>query len=142
MNKKYIALLLIFPLLSVSLFIGKVNAEAPTEKMVEKTEWTVEEVKSMVDYYADKHGLSRQVLHKVISCESQYNEHAVNWRDSHRLSKGSHGVAQFSRETFNGFAKQMDRSDYDNPYNPNQALDVASWAIKKGYGSHWSCYSK
>ena len=66
MNKKYIALLLIFPLLSVSMFTGKVNAEAPTEKMVEKTEWTVEEVKSMVDYYADKHELSRQVLHKVI----------------------------------------------------------------------------
>ena len=107
MNKKLIALLLIFPLLSVSLFIGKVNAEAPTENMVERTEWTVEEVKSMVDYYADKYELSRQVLHKVISCESQYNEKAVNWRDSHRLSKGSHGVAQFSKETFLGFAKQI-----------------------------------
>ena len=142
MNKKYIALMLIFPLLSVSLFIGKVDAEAPTEKMVEKTEWTVEEVKSMVDYYADKHGLSRQVLHKVISCESGYNENAVNWRDSHKLSKGSHGVAQFSKETFIGFAKRMGHEEYDNPYNPKQALDVASWAIKNGYGTHWSCYSK
>jgi len=140
MNKKYIALMLIFPLLSVSLFIGKVNAEAPVPEI--KTEWSVQEIKSLVDYYADKHGLSRQVLHKVISCESQYNEQAVNWKDSHRLSKGSHGVAQFSKETFLGFAKQMDRTDYDNPYNPNQALDVAAWAIKNGYGNQWSCYSK
>ena len=143
MNKKYIALLLIFPLLSVSMFIGKVNAESPTlPPEPVKTEWTVEEIKSMVDYYADKYGLSRQVLHKVIACESQYNEKAVNWQDSHRLSKGSHGVAQFSRETFNGFAKQMGRTDYDNSYNPNQALDVASWAIKNGYGSQWSCFNK
>lgn len=140
MNKKYIALLLILPLLSVSFFIGKVNAEAPTEPV--KTEWTVEEIKSMVDYYADKQGLSRQVLHKVISCESQYNEKAVNWQDSHRLSKGSHGVGQFSKETFAGFAKQMGKSYYDDPYNPKQALDVAAWAIKHGYGNQWTCYSK
>ena len=77
MNKKYIALLLIFPLLSVSLFIGKVNAEAPTEKMVEKTEWTVQEVKDLVDYYADMYGVSRQLLHKVVNCESSYNYKAV-----------------------------------------------------------------
>lgn len=135
--------MLIFPLLSVSLFFGKVHAEAPTlPPEPVKTEWTVEEVKSMVDYYADKHGLSRQVLHKVISCESGYNEDAVNWRDSHKLSKGSHGVAQFSKETFIGFAKRMGHEEYDNPYNPKQALDVASWAIKNGYGTQWSCYSK
>ena len=142
MNKKYIALMLIFPLLSVSLFTGKVDAEAPTEKMVEKTEWTVEEVKSMVDYYADKHGLSRQVLHKVVSCESQYNEKAYNGKDKHANSIGSMGVAQFGKFTFIGFAEKMGRSDYDNPYNPNQALDVAAWAIKKGYGNHWSCFNK
>lgn len=140
MNKKLFALLLVFPILSVSLFIGKAHAEAPVP--VVKTEWTIQEVKDLVDYYADKHGLSRQVLHKVIACESQYNEKAVNWKDSHKLSKGSHGVAQFSKETFIGFAKQMDRLDYDDPYNPNQALDVAAWAIKKGNGNHWSCYRK
>lgn len=140
MNKKYLALMLIFPLLSVSMFIGKVHAEAP--EPVIQTEWTVQEIKDLVDYYADKHKLSRQVLHKVISCESQYNEKAVNWKDSHKLSKGSHGVAQFSKETFLGFAKQMDRPDYNDPYNPKQALDVSSWAIKNGYGNQWTCYSK
>lgn len=133
--------MLIFHLLSISFSIGKVNAEAPTlPPEPVKTEWSVEEIKSMVDYYADKQGLSRQVLHKVISCESGYNENAVNWRDSHKLSKGSHGVAQFSKETFIGFAKRMGHEEYDNPYNPKQALDVASWAIKNGYGNQWSCY--
>ena len=140
MNKKYIALMLIFPLLSVSMLIGKVNAEAP--EPVIQTEWTVQEIKDLVDYYADKHKLSRQVLHKVISCESQYNEKAYNGKDKHADSIGSLGVAQFSISTFNGFAKQMDRPDYNDPYNPNQALDVASWAIKNGYGNQWSCFRK
>lgn len=140
MNKKYFALLLIFPLLSVSMFIGKVNAEAP--EPVIKTEWTIQEVKDLVDYYADKHKLSRQVLHKVIACESQYNYLAYNGKDKHANSVGSAGVAQFGKFTFLGFAKQMGRSDYNNPYNPNQALDVASWAIKNGYGNQWSCMRK
>jgi len=140
MNKKYIALILIFPLLSVSLFIGKVNAEAP--EPVVKTDWTVQEVKDLVDYYADKNGVSRQLLHKVVKCESQYNYKAVNMRDSHRLSQGSHGVGQFSKETFIGFSKQMGQEYYNDPYNPEQALDVMSWAIKNGYGNHWTCYRK
>ena len=149
MNKKLLSFVLIFPLLLVSFSFGKVSAEAPLpevevkkEPVVEKKDFTVDEIKSMVDYYADKHGLSRNILHKVISCESQYNENAVNWNDSHKLSKGSHGVGQFSKETFIGFAKQMGKSEYTDPYNPKQALDVASWAISKGYGYHWSCYSK
>ena len=140
MNKKLLAFVLSFSLLSISFFIGNVEAEAP--EPVIKTTWTVQEVKDLVDYYADMNGLSRQVLHKVVKCESQYNYKAVNMQDSHRLSQGSHGVAQFSRETFIGFAKQMDKEYYNDLYNPEQALDVAAWAIKKGYGNQWSCYRK
>lgn len=140
MNKKYIALFLIFPLLSVSMFFGKVSAEAP--EPVVKTDWSIQEVKDLVDYYADMNGVSRQLLHKVIKCESQYNYKAVNMKDSHRLSQGSHGVAQFSRETFIGFAKQMNKEYYTDPYNPEQALDVMAWSIKKGYGNHWTCFRK
>ena len=142
MKKILIAFALIFPLLSISLFLGKVSAEAPIDPPKEiKTSWTIEEVKVMVDYYADMHGVSRTTMHKVVKCESGYNYKAVNMQDSHKLSQGSHGVAQFSRETFIGFAKQMHKY-YTDPYNPEQALDVAAWAISKGYGNHWSCFRK
>lgn len=137
MIKKILASLLVFPLLVIP-FMFKAEAEAP--EPVIKTTWTVEEVKVLVNKYADTYGVSRSVLNRVVSCESQYNYKAVNWKDSHRLSNGSHGVAQFSRETFNGFAKKMGKDYYDDPYNPEQALDVMSWAISKGYGNHWSCY--
>jgi hypothetical protein len=150
MNNKFIALLLMFPILSISFFIGNVHAEAPIDYLpeekaeialnkVEKDSWTVDEVKVLVDKYADKYKVSRSMLHKVVNCESHYNYNAVNWQDSHKLSKGSHGVGQFSRETFKGFAKQMGES-YTDPYNAENALDVMSWAISKGYGNHWTCH--
>lgn len=131
--------MVIFPLL-ITLFIGKASAEAP--EPVIKTNWTVDEVKVLVNTYADKYHVSRSVMNKVVACESQYNYKAVNWKDSHRLSNGSHGVGQFSRETFLGFAKRMDKEYYNDPYNPEQALDVMAWAISKGYGNHWSCFRK
>ena len=129
MNKKYIALLLIFPLLSVSLFIGKVNAEAPTEKMVEKTEWTVQEVKDLVDYYADKHGLSRQVLHKVVNCESSYNYKAVG--DGGK----SFGLSQIHKPSHPTIT-------YEESTNPNFALDFMASNISKGKGKMWTCWRK
>ena len=139
MNKKYIALLLIFPLLSVSMFTGKVNAEAPTEKMVEKTEWTVEEVKQIAEFYEKKYKVTNLV--KTVACESSFKYDAVNMKDSHRLSKGSWGAAQFSKQTFEQYAKEMGES-YDNPLNPHQALDVMGYMFSKGKQSHWSCFRK
>ncbi len=118
----------------------RTTAEAPVQEVpYQQTEWTVDEVKTLVDTYADKYSVSRQLMHKVVKCESSYNATAVNWNDSHKLSQGSHGVAQFSKETFIGFAKQMGKS-YSDPYNAEQALDVMAWAVSKGYGRHWSCF--
>jgi soluble lytic murein transglycosylase-like protein len=140
MTKKIIASFLLSLLLVIP-FMLKANAEAPEPVIPLKDSWTREEVRELVNKYADKHGLSRQVLHKVISCESGYNHKAVNWSDSHKLSQGSHGAAQFSKETFAQFSKQMG-AEYSDPYHPDQALDVAAWAISKGYGRHWTCYRK
>lgn len=129
MNKKYIALLLIFPLLSVSLFIGKVNAEAPTEKMVEKTEWTVQEVKDLVDYYADKYGVSRTTMQKVVNCESSYNYKAVG--DGGK----SFGLSQIHTPSHPSIT-------YKESTNPNFALDFMASNISKGKGNMWTCYRK
>ena len=129
MNKKYFALLLIFPLLSVSLFTGKVDAEAPTEKMVEKTEWTVEEVKSMVDYYADKYSVSRNTMHKVVNCESSYNYKAVG--DGGK----SFGLSQIHKPSHPSIT-------YEESTNPDFALDFMASNISNGKGNMWTCYRK
>lgn len=130
MNKKYIALLLIFPLLSVSLFFGKVHAEAPTlPPEPVKTEWTVEEVKSMVDYYADKYGVSRQLMQKVVNCESSYNYKAVG--DGGK----SFGLSQIHKPSHPTIT-------YEESTNPDFALDFMASNISKGKGNMWTCYRK
>jgi len=128
MNKKIIALLLIFPLLSVSMFIGKVNAEAPTlPPEPVKTEWTVEEIKSMVDYYADKYGVSRQLMQKVVNCESSYNYKAVG--DGGK----SFGLSQIHKPSHPTIT-------YEESTNPDFALDFMASNISKGKGNMWTCY--
>ena len=117
--------MLIFPLLSVSMLIGKVNAEAPTESF--KTEWSVEEIKSMVDYYADKYGVSRQLMQKVVYCESSYNYKAVG--DNGR-SFGLSQIHQPSHPTIT----------YEESTNPKFALDFMASNISEGKGNMWTCY--
>ncbi len=130
MNKKYIALLLIFPLLSVSLFFGKVHAEAPTlPPEPVKTEWTVEEVKSMVDYYADKYGVSRQLMQKVVNCESSYNYKAVG--DGGK----SFGLSQIHKPSHPTIT-------YEESTNPDFALDFMASNISKGKGNMWTCWKQ
>lgn len=120
--------MLILPLLSISFSIGKVNAEAPTlPPEPVKTEWTVEEIKSMVDYYADKYGVSRQLMQKVVNCESSYNYKAVG--DGGK----SFGLSQIHKPSHPTIT-------YEESTNPDFALDFMASNISKGKGNMWSCY--
>ena len=93
----------------------------------------------LVDFYADKHGVDKTIMNAVVKCESNYNPKAVNMQDSHKLSNGSWGIAQFSKETFTSYAKKMGE-DYTDPMNPREALDVMSYMLSNGLGNHWTCF--
>ncbi len=105
---------------------------------VEKVELTMPQ---LVDFYADKWGVSRVEMRTVVNCESGYNPKAFNGNDIHKLSVGSLGIAQFSNETFLHYAKQMGK-DYSNPYNPDEALDVMAFMFSKNQKRHWTCWVK
>lgn len=113
----------------------------PQDELINVEEMSREDYIKLTEVFAVKWGLDSEMFHFVIKCESGYNPNAVNWSDSHALSEGSHGIAQFSKETFIQFAKQMGE-DYTDPYNAREALDVAGYAIKNGYGRHWTCFRK
>lgn len=120
------------------------HAEAPLQEEAYKelkTEWTTDEVKELVNIYADKYGVSRATLQSVVNCESSYNYRAVNMQDSHATGRGSFGTAQFAKSTFESFSQKMNK-EYDDVFNPEQSLDVMAWAFSKGYANHWSCFKK
>lgn len=93
----------------------------------------------LVDFYAEKHAVDKTMMNLVVKCESNYNPNAVNMEDSHRLSNGSWGIAQFSKETFTHYAKQMGES-YTDPMNPREALDVMAYMLAHKQGAHWTCF--
>lgn len=110
--------------------------QAPPFEELTPQEMTMPE---LVDYYAWKHGVDKVIMNKVVKCESGYNPKAVNWSDSHKLSKGSHGIAQFSQQTFEMYAKKMGK-DYTDPYNPKEALDVMGYMLSINQGDQWTCF--
>ena len=89
--------------------------------------------------YAKKHNADEVLMRRIIKCESSFNPKAVNWSDSHKYSKGSHGIAQFSQETIKGYGKAIGLPDAD-PYNPDEALEVMSYMFSINQQRHWSCY--
>lgn len=127
-------------LLTLSLIVTQVSAKeiyiAPPSEEITTFGMTMPE---LVDFYAEKHGVDKVIMNRVVKCESSYNPNAVNMQDSHKLSQGSHGIAQFSRETFAQFAKEMGE-EYTDPYNPREALDVMGYALANGKGRHWTCF--
>lgn len=79
MNKKLLALLLSFSLLSVSLFIGKVNAEAPEQKLQDipvKENYTREEVYELAVLTAKEYGINTHNFLVTIDQESDFEQYA------------------------------------------------------------------
>jgi len=97
----------------------------------------------LVEIYADKWGVNADELKNTVKCESGFNPNAYNGNDVHKYSVGSLGIAQFSQQTFEHYARKMGK-EYSNPYNPDEALDVMAYMFSLGESGkkHWSCWSK
>ena len=114
---------------------------ATAESPIEEYPVTKIVIEDMIGYYSQQYSVSKKTMHKIISCESSYNTKAVNWQDSHRYSKGSHGIGQFSQQTFESYAKKMGK-DYNDPYNPEHAIEVMAYMLSINQGNHWTCFRK
>lgn len=125
--------------LLVASFVTTTFAEAPQPEIPYQDSWTKEEVKQIASFYEKKYRVTGLV--KTMQCESGFRYDAVNMADSHKLSKGSWGAAQFSKETFKHYAKEMGEY-YDDPMNPYQAFDVAGYMFSNGLQHNWTCFAK
>ncbi len=98
-------------------------------------------LEEMVDRYAKIFNTPSEPIKKTIMCESGWNSQAVNWQDSHALSQGSHGIAQFSKETIAHYGAEIGMAHAD-PYNPEEAIQVMSYMFSIGESNHWTCFRK
>lgn len=113
----------------------------PVEDIILVGKVDKEDMPILIEFYANKWNVSQEQLNGTIKCESGYNPDAVNMSDSHKLSQGSHGVAQFSRETFKHYAKEINPT-YSDPYNPREAIDVMAYMFHLGEERQWTCWRK
>jgi len=120
-------------ILAFFFFAKTLKAKAPERTIDEYTP------RELVTHYARVYGVSESSMVQVIKCESSFNPKAVNWQDSHRLSEGSHGIAQFSRETIKSYGNQIGLENPD-PYSPKEAIEVMAYMFSKNLQRHWSCY--
>lgn len=98
-------------------------------------------LEQMVDTYAKEYGVNASEMKAVIACESSWNPNAVNWQDSHKESQGSHGLAQYSKETIAMYGEKIGMADAD-PYDPEEAIEVMAFMFSINKESQWSCWSK
>lgn len=84
------------------------------------------------------YGISYSNIHRVISCESGWDIHAMNLKDP---EGGSRGLLQFQPTTYEGFAQELG-IEYPDIYNPFQQMEVAAYMWSIGQQKRWSCFKK
>jgi soluble lytic murein transglycosylase-like protein len=128
-------------LLLGALLFSTSTIASTTPNIEVKQEYTLEEIKGLISQYSKKYGVSERQMLGTINCESGFNSKAVNWNDHHALSNGSHGIGQFSRETFTNYSKQIGILNGD-PYNPKQAIETMSFMFSLKQQGQWSCWKQ
>jgi hypothetical protein len=117
---------------SMSWVLTVAHAEAPVQEYTVpeiKTEWTTDEVKELVNVYADKYGVSRATLQFVVSCESGYDYKAIG--DGGK----SFGAVQIHNPSHPTITREQ-------AYDADFALNFLAENVSKGKGSMWTCYRK
>lgn len=82
----------------------------------------------LISFYSEYYNVSESVLHKVVSCESQYNPKAHNG-----VGENSWGLVQINLNAHRSIT-------IEQATNPNFAIDFLAKNISKGRGSMWTCY--
>ncbi len=89
-----------------------------------------------LDFYTDLFGVSKELVYKIVQCESQFSTDRIG--DTH-LKNHSYGLWQFQKATFNEFAKKYKLKNADINDFRHQTI-VATQMIRDGWIGRWSCY--
>ncbi len=102
-------------------------------------DWTDKDyVKGRIAHYSELYAVSASDMIQMAYCESKLNVKAFNASDPYG---GAHGLFQFLKPTFYGFAKQYGLEEPDI-WNPEQQLDMTARMVSEGGATHWTCARK
>lgn len=101
------------------------------------------DIPSLVDFYAEKHGVSKEVMHWIVSCESNYIPDA---QSKHRYKRDNPkwGVKVGDQELSFGLAQihlpSWGNITYEQAIDPDFALNFLAEKLSEGKGELWTCY--
>lgn len=84
-----------------------------------------------IDKFALEYSIPREWLVNLAKCESSYGTRLVGDNGNAR------GVYQYWERTWKWF-EQLSGMDLDRESYYDQSR-LTSWALKNGYGNHWTC---
>lgn len=102
-------------------------ALAPISEVLPKKTYTKEELVTLSETYADRYKVSREVVRKVVQCESSYNIKAIGDGGT------SYGLVQIHLPAWKNITKE-------DAFNPDFAFDFLAKKISEGQGYHWTCF--
>lgn len=96
---------------------------------------TRELINMKVEQASTKYGVSEDLLHSIIKCESGYRV------DVYGDGGKAFSLLQFHKPTFEMFKKQagMEQLSYTSW---EDQIELGAWAFANGKQSHWTCFSK
>lgn len=106
----------------------KIEYVAPNDDIIPVVEVATDDVPALVDFYATKYGVSKEVMNTVVKCESNYNPNAVGDNGN------SFGVSQIHLPSWGGAITEEQARD------PRFALDFMAKHLSEGRGRLWTCY--
>lgn len=123
-NKIIMFLVVILPLVA---FSAKPIVTQETE--ISPADITID---GQIDYYSNLYGADKQIVSKVIQCESKGNHSAVG------DSGLSRGIGQFQKPTFINLSNKLgEELDYNSSHDQ---IKLMTWSIANGYGNNWTSY--
>ena len=82
-----------------------------------------------IDFYAEKHNVSAEIISKVINCESSFNPNAV----------GDNGHSRGLVQIYDDYHPEV---THEQAFNEDFAIEFLAKKLAKGQGHLWTCYRK
>jgi soluble lytic murein transglycosylase-like protein len=86
-------------------------------------------INELITEKANKYGVSEEVMHAVIKCESTYNKNAIGDQGN------SYGLVQIHLPSWKNITKEQ-------ALDPEFAISFLAEKLSEGKGNLWTCYRK
>lgn len=117
----------------------KQDLQTPIVVKVQAEETSVQQlpngVKETLNYYAELYGVSKDLVSKIVKCESNFNPDVTG---DYQAGLVSHGLWQFQLDTFAQYARVYKVKNADINSYQDQTV-VAIQMLRDGLRNKWTC---